>query len=131
MISDWNKQMEALMKSSIFFKFSDVIDIEFANGQIDEVYVAISPQQRESALALSALDPEMGVLLYFESASYAPVHVVPNSDTAWYDELGVLLKKVSSTNSFTAYTPQAYSYLYISTLGTIPESNLKVKNARA
>jgi uncharacterized membrane protein (UPF0127 family) len=133
--SDWFTEMQALVDSAAILRTADVIDITFEGEHTREVYVLINAHQREKGLAeVSCLDPDLdGILYYFPDSSYIPINlprITEAVDLAWYDESGLLLKKVAYSEG-SEYCHSPFSYLLEAPSGSIPDSNLKVKNARA
>lgn len=124
--------MQAAMDTARYLHNCDVLDIAFVNGDSMEVYVAYTLEQRQRGLAsLSSLDLE-GMLFIFDEPSFAPFtasKMLMDIDIAWYDEHGGLLQfKTAVAGTAALYCPHPFSYVLEAPVGTIPSSNLKLRD---
>lgn len=129
---EWLLEMNALCETARFYHGCDVIDISFTNGCTAEVYVVLTPEQRERAFTtISEIDLD-GVLLWFsEPASTAvpALHMRADFSISFYDDQGALLL----VSEVAAGTPEVrceapYSYVLQAPAGSIPEADLKLRS---
>lgn len=129
---DWQTQMDALCSTARFLSTCNVIDVAFANGERREVYVAISPEERQQGLAeVASLDLD-GMLFFYATPSFVPftmAKMMMDLDIAWYNESGELLKfgTFQAGSQEPLFCSAAFSYVLEAPAGTLPKSNLKVR----
>ena len=129
----WQSKFDNLCETARYLLNCDVIDISFANGLSREVYVAISKEQRAKGLSsVSYLDLD-GMLFYYDMPSFVPFTMSKMEipiDIAWYDSDGRLLKIATFEPGYShpIFCPKAFTYVFEAPVGTIPNSDLKVRN---
>lgn len=125
--------MVAVEQSARLLKKLNVIDIEYANGDILEVYVALNKEERAIGLSTVPYLDVDGMLFYYETPSYIPFTMLDmgfDLDIAWYDASGSLLKRGTFEAGYNSpiFCHKPFSYVVETKAGTIPDSDLKVKN---
>jgi len=129
---DWQTQMDALCSTARYFATCNVIDIVFVNGEHREVYVAISPDERQRGLAeVASLDLD-GMLFFYANPSFVPftmAKMMMDLDIAWYNQSGELLKfgTFQAGSQAPLFCQQAFSYVLEAPADTLPQVDLKVR----
>lgn len=131
-MSDWSDQMEMLRSTASFFQSRNVLDIHFLDGSTYEVYLAISPQERQQGLSEVAWIDLDGMLFVYNQPSYTPFTMAKmqmDLDIAWYGVDGSLIKKGTYKAGLQEplYSPKPYFYVLETPAGTLTNSNLKVR----
>lgn len=129
----WAEEMEMLRSTASFFQSSNVLDIHFLDGSTYEVYLAISPQERQKGLSEVAWIDLDGMLFVYSQPSYTPFTMAKmqmDLDIGWYASDGALIKKGTYKAGLREplYCPQPFSYVLEVPAGTLTDSNLKVRN---
>lgn len=132
---NWNDQMKALQESARLLNKLNVIDVEFSDGSVLEVYIAMTKEERAIGLSTVPYLDVDGMLFYYENASYVPFTMIDmgfDLDIAWFDAAGNVLKSGTFPAGHTdpIFCPYAFSYVIETQAGTLPVSNLKVKNVQ-
>jgi uncharacterized membrane protein (UPF0127 family) len=131
-MSDWFQQMNAVCDTARYFMNCNVMDIEFMDGSQLEVYVAISPEERNRGLSeVSSIDLD-GMLFVYSRPSYTPFtmkKMMMDLDIAWYGVDGSIIQNGTYIMGQTEpiYSPQPYSYVLEVPAGTLPKASLKVR----
>lgn len=129
----WEQKMEAVVASKRILDKLNVIDVSFIDGQILEVYVALSKEERSAGLqSIPYLDVD-GMMFFYEHPSYNPFTMKDvgfDLDIGWYDFAGKLIKKQTCSSGLVSpiFSPRPYSYVIETLAGNLPESDLKVAN---
>lgn len=121
-----------LRSTANFFQSRNVLDIHFLDGSTYEVYLAISPQERQRGLSEVAWIDLDGMLFVYSQPSYTPFTMEKmqmDLDIGWYAADGSLIKKGTFKAGTTEplYSPQPFSYVLEVPAGTLTNSNLKVR----
>jgi uncharacterized membrane protein (UPF0127 family) len=128
----WFTEMAKLQSSFAFLNTCNVIDITFANGEVWEVYVAASKEQRQRGLSeVSSLDLD-GMLFCYDQPSFMPFHMknmAMDLNMGWYDQSGQLVasKWVAANHDLPLYCHVPFSYV-LESPHVIPPTNLVVSN---
>ena len=129
----WEKQMASLFESASYLNSLNVLELQFQDGRVLDVYVAANREERARGLSnLEALDT-CGMLFYFDKPSYVPFTMADmkiDLSIGWYDERGQLLRKgdYKAGQHGPLFSSQPFTYVVETPLGWLPESNLKVKD---
>jgi len=132
-MENWTEKMEATIASARLLENFNVIDISFDNGEVLEVYVAITKEEKAAGLAtIPYLDVD-GMIFFYDKPSFTPFTVADmgfDLDIAWFDENGVLIKSgtYKAGSGTPLFSPKPYTYVVETLSGNLPKSNLKVKN---
>lgn len=129
--SEWAEEMAEVCGLGRFLLSCNVIDIEFANGQKLDVYLALTMEQRQRGLAdLSTLDLD-GMLFYYPQISYVPFimkDMKMDLDIAFFNKDGKLLNVFTATaGSGPVVLGQPFTYVLECPAGSFPQSDLKVR----
>jgi uncharacterized membrane protein (UPF0127 family) len=128
---EWQEKMDAVIASKKMLQNMNVIDINFTDGRILEVYVAISRQEKAKGLqSIPYLDVD-GMIFAYDKPSLNPFTMKDvgfDLDVGWYDLKGILLKKSTYASGSEApmFSPKPYCYVIETLAGNLPESDLKV-----
>jgi uncharacterized membrane protein (UPF0127 family) len=131
-MDDWYKKMSRLQSSAAYFLTRDVLDVEFENGEVLELYVAITQQERSSGLSnISVLDLD-GMMFFYETPSFVPFtmsNMLMDLNIAWYDQAGKLIKsgQFKAEDPTPIFCPSAFSYVIETPVGELPGGNLKLR----
>jgi uncharacterized membrane protein (UPF0127 family) len=132
-MDNWEEKMDAIIASKRILDKLNVIDISFTGGQLLEVYVAISKEERSSGLqSIPYLDVD-GMMFFYDKPSFNPFTMKDvgfDLDIGWYDIGGVCIKRGTYNSGLDApiFSPKPYSYVIETLAGKLPASNLKVAN---
>lgn len=127
----WSLKMGRVLSTASFLRSCDVLDISFSNGDVWEVYVVMTQEQRSRGLSDVAFLDLDGMLFCYSAPSYVPFtmkDMAIDLDIAWYDYRGSLLRKSSFAAGFPdpIWGPGGFFYVLEAAAGTIPESDLEV-----
>jgi len=113
----------------------NVIDVEFDNGEVLEVYVAMTREERAVGLSTVPYLDVDGMLFYYETASYVPFTMIDmgfDLDIAWFDSDGTLIKSGTFEAGYSQpiFCSRPFNYVIETMAGVLPTTNLKVKNVK-
>jgi uncharacterized membrane protein (UPF0127 family) len=132
-MENWQSQMDRVVESARLLSSFNVIDVEFVNDKVLEVYVAITRQERAMGLStIPYLDLD-GMMFFYDKPSFVPFTMADmgfDLDIGWYDEKGKLIKieRVEAGNTAPVFCPKPFSYVIETMAGSLPETDLRLKN---
>lgn len=129
----WTNKMQAAIATARLLENFNVIDVSFDNGEVLEVYVAMSKEEKAIGLAtIPYLDVD-GMMFFYDKPSFTPFTVADmgfDLDIAWFDSSGSLIKSgtYKAGSNAPLFSPKPYTYVVETLAGNLPKSNLKVFN---
>jgi len=130
-MENWNKKMQAAIDSERLLKNFNVIDLKFENGEILEVYVAITKEEKSIGLSTMPYLDIDGMMFFYDKPSFTPFTVMDmgfDIDIGWFDESGDLIKSATykAGSKSPIFSPKAYTYVVETIVGNLPISKLKL-----
>lgn len=128
----WNDRMTQLLESASYLNSLNVLEVQFANGEWLDLYIAATQRERAQGLSnLEAIDVD-GMLFYYDKPSFVPFTMSAmkmDLSIAWYDIDGKLLRhgtyKAGSDSPL--FSSTAFSYVIETPAGLLPECNINLK----